>query len=81
MNADQLDKYLSYFVFEVRKSDGSEYPPKSLYILTTGLNRYLQDVSESTVNVLNVNDFCFHLFRSVLDARMKQLHSAGIGVP
>ena len=34
-----LCKWLSLFVAEVRKKDGTEYPPKTVYIFLAGINR------------------------------------------
>ena len=37
-----LCKWLSLFVAEVRKKDGTEYPPKTVYILPAGILRHMR---------------------------------------
>ena len=36
-----LAEYLSSFIYEVRKQDGSEFPPESLHHIVSGLQRFL----------------------------------------
>ena len=42
MSAEELNKSISYFVFEVKKQDGREYPANSLHSLASSLQRYLK---------------------------------------
>ena len=79
MNALQLNYYLSCFVIECRRQDGSEYPGNSLYQLVTGLLRYARENGVITMNFLDSGDLRFQGFRKTLDARMKDLSSRGIG--
>ena len=37
-----LCKWLSLLVAEVRKKDGTEYPPKTVYILPAGILRHMR---------------------------------------
>ena len=39
--ASTINNELTYFIFEVRKKDGSRYPPKTLYDLICMINYYL----------------------------------------
>ncbi|KAK3107197.1 hypothetical protein FSP39_009112 [Pinctada imbricata] len=79
MNADSLSYWLQRFVLEVRKLDGSEYPPRTLYYIVCGLLRHLRDENIHNMNFLDENDHRFAVFRKVLDARMKELLSKGLG--
>ncbi|KAK3107796.1 hypothetical protein FSP39_022395 [Pinctada imbricata] len=79
MNADSLSYWLQRFVLEVRKLDGSEYPPRTLYYIVCGLLRHLRDENIHNMNFLDENDLRFAVFRKVLDARMKELLSKGLG--
>ena len=40
--AELLNKWLSLFVMEVRKVDGSRYPPTSIHLILCGLQRYMR---------------------------------------
>ena len=37
MSLEEMDEYLSHFVFEARHQDGNPYPHKTLYQLVCGL--------------------------------------------
>ena len=41
-NASELSQWLSAFVKETRKVDGSEYTPKTFYMLIAGLQREIR---------------------------------------
>lgn len=79
MDATALELWLTRFVMEARKQDGSEYPAKSLYYIVCGLLRYLRDKEIYSLNFLDEKDFRFANFRKVLDSRMKELVSSGVG--
>ncbi|XP_033741792.1 zinc finger MYM-type protein 2-like [Pecten maximus] len=79
MNDLQMNHYLSCFVIECRRQDGTEYPGNSLYQLVSGLLRYLRENGVIIMNYLNTGDLRFQGFRKTLDARMKDLTSRGIG--
>jgi hypothetical protein len=52
MTSESLNYWMQQFVLEVRKQDGSEHPPRSLYYIVCGLLRYLRDQ-----NIHNLNFF------------------------
>ena len=62
----QLQYWLVRFVLEVRKQDGSEYPPQTLHHLCSGLVRYLRLHGHPALDIFN--DSAFAEFRSTLDA-------------
>ena len=37
-----LCKWLTYFIAEVRRKDGANYPPKTVYLLLTGFLRHMR---------------------------------------
>jgi len=79
MTSNQLNSVLGKFVVECRKQDGTPYPPRSLYLIICGLLRHLRNEKVYDKNILDVNNTTFTEFRSILDARMKQLLSFGFG--
>ena len=50
---------LKRFVLEVRKQDGSEYPPRSLYYIVCGLLRFMRDENIHNMNFLDEKDHRF----------------------
>lgn len=75
---DDINRWLSRFIVEVRKRDGYFYPPKSLYLLASGILRYMRE-NGYTLNFMNEKDDRFIRFRRSLDAQMKLLTSKGYG--
>ena len=78
MLADELNELISYFVFEVKKQDGREYPANSLHSLVSSLQRYLK--TQCGKNFRFFNDDFFSKLRTSLDTVMKERSAAGIGV-
>ncbi|KAL5005064.1 hypothetical protein ScPMuIL_018520 [Solemya velum] len=70
--------WFSRFIVEVRKQDGDFYPPKSLYLLSSGLLRHMRNIGNNE-NFMNEKDDRFLRFRRTLDAQMKLLTSKGYG--
>ena len=52
-DAELLNKWLSLFVIELRKADGSRYPPATINLLLCGLQRYMRRNNESAVNIFD----------------------------
>ena len=64
---------------ETRKSDGTEYTPRSLYLLLAGLQRHLRKLyPDKEVNLFS-EDPAFKPLRNTCDSIFKRLHSKGIG--
>ena len=59
MLADELNELISYFVFEVKKQDGREYPANSLHSLVSSLQRYLKTqcgkIFDSSMTISSAN--------------------------
>ena len=79
MTKQQMSYWLERFIVEARKQDGSEYPPKSLYLILCGLLRMLKEKGVYDKNFLDEKNQDFAQFRKVVDARMKSLVNKGLG--
>ncbi|XP_051867999.1 uncharacterized protein LOC127568373 [Pristis pectinata] len=78
---DELNFWLCRFVLEVRRQDGSEYPPNSLRLLCCSILRHLREnCRRSDIDFFNKLKPDFAEFRTTLDNRMKQLQRLGIGL-
>ncbi len=73
-----LSKFLRYFVLEVRKEDGSPYPPASIRSILSGLNRMLKD-NGAPFSIMNKEDPLFRDLFLTLDSVTSGLHREGVG--
>ena len=78
-NRQDLCKFLSAYVAETRKQDGSPYPPKTVYALLTGLLRHSRTLNAASPNFLDTEDPSFFSFHASLDNLFCRLRSSGIG--
>ena len=74
---EEVGPNLSSFIFEVRKQNGSEFPPDTLHHIVSGLQRYLRWNGRPGIDLYK--DAIFADFRRCLDAEMKRLQKAGLG--
>ena len=77
-DASLVCKWLSRFVLETRKTDGSSYPPATLRSLVSGLNRVLQS-NKAPFSVLDKSDLRFRDLLKTLDSISSELHRQGVG--
>ena len=76
MSEDQIRYWVPRFILEVRKKNGDEYPPNTLYQMVCGLQREVQKKRP------NINFFSplFSDLSQTLDSEMKRLKSLGLGM-
>ena len=77
MTEIELNDNLSRFVLELRKKDGNEYPPDTVYHICCSIMRYLRLECQPDIDFFK-NAF-LKPFRDVLDSEMKRLHGQGLG--
>ena len=75
MTKGDIDFCLQYFIAEIRKADGSMYPPKTYKEIISSFQHYLNNDLGMKCSIFLDNDF--QETRKVLDAQMKK--SAAIG--
>lgn len=68
---------MTRFVLEVRKVNGSEYQPNTLYHIVCGLMRHVRNSLNANIDFLKDSEFAE--FRASLDSEMKRLQSKGLG--
>ena len=76
MSNSELQHWLTLFILEVRKQDGSVFPLASLHHITAGLMRHLRWNGRPQVDLFR--DCDFHDFRASLNAEMKKLQQEGV---
>ena len=75
-----LCKWLCCYVAEARKQDGSLFPPKSLYLLLTGLLRFMRSKNPHCPNFLDTEKLEFVSFHNAMDNVFRKLRAQGISV-
>ena len=79
IDSPAICKWLSLFVAEVRKRDGTEYPPKSLYMLVAGILRHMRYKNPTCPNFLDTQDPSFVSFHNALDNVLRDMRMRGVG--
>ena len=59
---EEIDRWFSTFIAEVRRVDGDKYPPRNIHKLLSGILRYMRYYSCDTPNVLYRRDTRFKVF-------------------
>ena len=77
IDSSELQRLLTHFILEIRKKDGSEFPPNSLHHLVCGLMRYIRHHGRPELDFFKDSEFTS--FRRSQDAEMKRLQSLWIG--
>ena len=75
----ELCEILSFYVKQARKTDGSEYTPKTLYLLLAGLQRQIR-LNKGRASAINIfTDSRLESFCNVCEHEFRRLHQKGIG--
>ena len=69
MSPEDLAYWMGKFVLEVRKKDGNEYPPKTVYALVCCFKRFFEQNGIHAVNPLNATDARIWGFQSYFRCR------------
>ena len=73
-----LGKWPSLFIAEVRKKDGTKYPPKTMYILLAGILRHMLLQNLACPNFLDMDDLSFAPFHIAFDNVLRDLRARGV---
>ena len=79
-DAELLNKWLSLFVSEVRKSDGTKYPPQTIHLILCGLQRYMRRHNAAPVSIFDKTDVRFRGLQGTTESVYQTLHEEGLGV-
>ena len=70
MEREEIAYWMGKFVLEIRKQNGSEYPPKTLYQIVCCFKRHFEANGIHNVNILSSQEPIFGNFRRTLDAEI-----------
>jgi hypothetical protein len=77
MKDEEIDKCLSYFVAEVKNKSGEDYKPNTVYEIVCSIQHFMRKKGRF---VSFLDDKKYEGLRSVLDSKMKELSSRGLGL-
>ena len=75
-DVDELQADLCDFIVEIRKENGEQYPPSSMYDLISGLSLYLEREHGFTNKLVSG---AFRSVRNTIDNVMKESTAEGVG--
>ena len=75
-NDFDLNYWLKIFAIEARKISGEQYPPKTLYLIFSGILRYMRAINS---NILSKKYHTFDGLHNTLDRMFRKLRSEGVG--
>ena len=76
----ELNKWLSIYVAETRKVNGEPYPPTSIQLLLSGLQRHMRAMdNERAPNIFAKNDPTFQTLHHTMDSVYRKLRASGVG--
>ncbi|XP_070576773.1 uncharacterized protein KIAA1958-like isoform X1 [Ptychodera flava] len=78
MDDKELSYWLSRFILEVRKTNGDEYPAKTLFCIIMGIQSHIRIETGKTLSVIEQQEY--EPFRQVLESEMKRLNEKGVGL-
>jgi len=77
MDSQTLSHWMERFTLEIRKANGEEYQPNTLYHIICGIMRYVRMNLKAGIDFFKDAEFAG--LRTVLDAEMKRLQAKGLG--
>ena len=80
MSDHELDFCLARFIAEVRRTDGAEYPGRTIYEMINSIQAYLRFKCKRNVNLIDKTARVFRSLNSALNFVMKERAGQGIGV-
>ena len=75
---EQLNYWLSQFMLEARRADGSQYPSTTIYQLLCGLLRHARSIWKECPNFLDRQNSTFVELRGTCNRLSRELRQAGI---
>ncbi len=74
-----MNYWLSRFVSELRKKDGDQYPPRSIHLILSGIQRCLLEKNPQMPNFFEKDSVYYRDLQRVCDSTYRKLRSDGIG--
>ncbi len=77
-NEEEVNFWLMWYVLETRKSNSELFPPKTIYLLLSGILLHARQVNTHAPNFLDKNNVKFQSLHAVLDNLFKELQKDGV---
>ena len=79
-DTERLAKWLSLFTIELRKKDGSKYPPATIHLILCALQRVMRQTNRHPFDIFDKKDVCFRRSHGTMETTYQDLHKEGIRV-
>ncbi len=77
-NEEEVNFWLMWYALETRKSYSELFPPKTIYLLLSGILHHARQVITHAPNFLDKNNIKFQSLHAVLDNLFKELQKDGV---
>ena len=74
-----MSKWLSLYVAETRKRDGTQYPAKTIHVLLSGVLHHVHSLNPLCPNFLDTANLSFYSFHAALHNVFRDLRVKGVG--
>ena len=78
-DGEELSTWLQRYVLGTRKTSGEKYPPRTLHLLLSGLQRYMREQKERPFHILSEDLPPFRKLATTCDSYYRELREAGVG--
>ena len=77
-NAEELSMWLQRYVLGTRKTNGDKYPPRTLHLLLSGLQRYIRENKDSPFHIFSQDLPPFRKLTNTCDSYYRELREQGV---
>ena len=78
-DADEVSTWLQKYVLGTRKTSGEKYPPRTLHMLLSGLQRYMHEQKEHSFHIFSQDLPPFQKLANTCDSYYRELREQGVG--
>ena len=78
-DASELSRWLQKYILSTRKKTGEKYPPRTIHLLLSGLQRHMREKKEKSFDIFSREAVAFKQLMSMCDNYYRELREAGVG--
>ena len=78
-NAEEVSLWLQRYILGTCKTNGDKYPPRTLHLLLSGLQRYMRENKEHPFHFFSQDSPPFRKLTNTCDSYYRELREQGVG--